>query len=464
MNQVWAWFAAAFMAAGFLGQPSCMAEEGWQAGVAKVVITPEQNMWMSGYGSRDHASEGKLHDLWAKALVFEDPAGHRAVLVTLDLVGIDRPTSVDVCQRLQTKFQLTRDQVALATSHTHTGPVVGENLSSMYFFGDDERSKVKTYTERLKDQIVEVVGQAIENVQPVELKQGLGHATFAVNRRNNREADVPQLREAGELKGPVDHELPVLTVRDADGNLDAVVFGYACHATVLSFYQWSGDWPGFAQLEIERRHPGTVAMFWAGCGADQNPLPRRTVELGEDYGRQTADSIDEVLTQEMTPVQGRLLTSCAEIDLAFDDLPTQEQLQLDAQSDNRFIASRATMLLDKWEQDGGLAASYPYPVQVWGIGKDIKFVILGGEVVVDFSIRLKQELESNRTWIAGYANDVMAYIPSKRVLTEGGYEGATAMIYYGLPTVWSSNVEEHIVSTVHELVESQKSAQSSSNN
>ncbi|MCA9109691.1 MAG: hypothetical protein KDA52_07075, partial [Planctomycetaceae bacterium] len=94
MNQVWAWFAAAFMAAGFLGQPSCMAEEGWQAGVAKVVITPEQNMWMSGYGSRDHASEGKLHDLWAKALVFEDPAGHRAVLVTLDLVGIDRPTSV----------------------------------------------------------------------------------------------------------------------------------------------------------------------------------------------------------------------------------------------------------------------------------------------------------------------------------------------------------------------------------
>ncbi len=463
MRQMGAWFAAVLVVLGLISPDACSAEAGWQAGVATVVITPEQGMWMSGYASRDHGAEGTLHDLCAKALVLQDASRHRAVLVTLDLVGIDRQTSADICERLATKFQLDREQIALATSHTHTGPVVGENLSTMYFFGDDEWAKVRAYNERLKDQVVEVVGQALGKLEPAVIHQGLGTASFAVNRRNNREADVPQLREAGELKGPVDHELPVLTVRDAEGHLDAIVFGYACHATVLSFFQWSGDWPGFAQLEVERRHPGTVAMFWAGCGADQNPLPRRTVELGEGYGRQIADGIDEVLANDMTAVEGSLKTSFAEIDLVFDELPTQEKLRSDTKSDNRYVASRANMLLEKLATDGELASSYPYPVQVWGIGKDVTFVLLGGEVVVDFSIRLKQELESPRTWVAGYANDVMAYIPSKRVLTEGGYEGATAMIYYGLPTVWSPDVEEHIVSTVQELVDAQASSSSRSN-
>lgn len=440
---------------------TCWAGDGWQAGVATAVITPEQPMWMSGYASRDHAAEGTLHDLWAKALVLEDPSGHRGVLVTLDLIGIDRPTSVDICDRLADKFGLEREQIVLATSHTHTGPAVGENLSAMFFFGEDERAKVTAYTNRLKEHVVDVVGKALENMEPAVIRQGIGNASFAVNRRNNREADVPQLREAGELKGPVDHELPVLTVRDGDGNLDAIVFGYACHATVLSFYQWSGDWPGFAQLEVESRHPGTVAMFWAGCGGDQNPLPRRTVELGEEYGRQIADGIDDVLAEEMQEVQGSLTTAYTEIDLAFDELPTKENLQADTQSDNRYVASRARKLLDEWEQEGGLSESYPYPIQVWGLGDDVTFVTLGGEVVVDFSIRLKQELDDHTTWVAGYANDVMAYIPSKRVLTEGRYEGGGAMVYYGLPTVWSPDVEEHIVRTVHELVDSHTSAKTS---
>ncbi|MCA9077076.1 MAG: neutral/alkaline non-lysosomal ceramidase N-terminal domain-containing protein [Planctomycetaceae bacterium] len=443
---------------------ACQADDGWRAGVATTVITPEHPMWMSGYASRDHAAEGTLHDLRAKALVLEDPTGHQGVLVTLDLIGIDRPTSLDICQQLHDRFGFERDQIVLATSHTHTGPAIGENLSSMFFFEDDERAKVQDYTNHLKGLVVDVVGLALKNRKPAVIHQGMGTAGFAVNRRNNREADVPQLREAGELKGPVDHELPVLTVRDADGHLDAIVFGYACHATVLSFYQWSGDWPGFAQLEIESRHPGTVAMFWAGCGADQNPLPRRTIDRAEDYGRQIAEGIDAVLSGEMTEVQGPLKTSYTEIDLAFDRLPTQEQLQSDTESDNRYVASRARQLLDQWKQDGGLSQTYPYPVQVWGLGDDVTFVTLGGEVVVDFSIRIKQELEAERTWVAGYANDVMAYIPSERVLTEGGYEGGGAMVYYGLPTAWSPDVEEHIIRTVHELVDALSTHSQSSSN
>lgn len=427
-------------------------QAGWQAGFARSNITPEQFMWMSGYGGRKGPAESKLTDLWSKVLVLQDDENHRVALVTLDLVGIDREVSLDIRNQVQEKYGLKIDQVALCTSHTHTGPVVGDNLGSMYFLDDQQTKLVNDYAKQLTSDVVSAVGKAIDDLAPAKVSYGHSHTNFAVNRRNNREADVPELREKNELRGPVDHDVPVLTVHDKAGNMKVIVCGYACHATVLSFNQWSGDWPGFAQMAIEQRHPETHAMFWAGCGADQNPLPRRTVELAEKYGSMLADAVDKVLKSGMEELKPKLETRYEEIDLAFGELPTREQIEEDTKSSNRFIASRAERLLKTWDNDGGLSPTYPYPVQVWKLGDAINFVILGGEVVVDFSIRLKTELGGN-VWVAGYSNDVMAYIPSLRVLQEGGYEGATAMIYYGLPTAWSEQVEEHIVTTVKKLSE-----------
>lgn len=433
--------------------PLCADASTFRAGVAKVTITPREAMWMSGYGGRDRPAEGKLTDLWAKCLVIEDARGERLVWITLDLVGIDRDVAGRVCEALASRHGLKRSQIALCTSHTHTGPVVGRNLRAMYFLSDAQWQQVDAYTEELEQKIVALVGEALDTLAPCTLAWGVGEAKFAVNRRNNPEPEVPRLRAEGALEGPVDHDVPVLAVYDADRQLRAVLFGYACHATVLSFYQWSGDYPGFAQIALEEAHPGTTALFWAGCGADQNPLPRREVEHAREYGRQLAAAVDEVLADEMTPVAGELMHQYAEIDLPFDDLPTAEQLQADAESSNRFVASRAKLLLERLERDGALQATYPYPVQVWHLGRDLLFIALGGEVVVDYALRLKHELGPRTTWVAGYANDVMAYIPSRRVLTEGGYEGGGAMVYYGLPTVWAPEVEEQIVREVCRLAE-----------
>jgi hypothetical protein len=106
------------------------------------------------------------------------------------------------------------------------------------------------------------------------------------------------------------------------------------------------------------------------------------------------------------------------------------------------------MLLEELRKKGSLRGNYPYPVQVWKLGDGPLLVALGGEVVVDYALRLKKEMGAETTWVMGYANDVMAYIPSLRVLKEGGYEGGGAMVYYGLPAVWSPRVEEIIVKTV----------------
>ena len=113
-------------------QKNALAET-WRAGVATRNITPTEPMWMAGYGGRGRPAEGKLTDLWAKALVLEDASGKLAVLVTLDLIGLDRTVSQSVCESLMKRFELKRDQIALCTSHTHTGPVIGRNLWPMHY-------------------------------------------------------------------------------------------------------------------------------------------------------------------------------------------------------------------------------------------------------------------------------------------------------------------------------------------
>jgi neutral ceramidase len=425
--------------------------ETWKAGAAKINITPEGPMWMAGYAARTRPAESKMTDLWAKALVLEDAAGQRAVLVTLDLVGIDRDLAQGIRAGIAEKHKLSGGQVALNCSHTHSGPVVARNLRPMHFYAlpKEQQQLVAKYADRLQNSVVEVVGQAIANLAPASLSWGNRQTDFAVNRRNNKEASVPMLREQGMLVGPVDHDVPVLAVKNASGKLVAVAFGYACHATVLDGYAWSGDYPGYAQMGVEAAHPDCVALFWAGCGADQNPIPRRQVELAEKYGRQLAKTINETLEQQLTPISPKLSTSYAEIALPLASVPTRDELLEQTKDANKYIVMRAKMLLEDLDAGQPISATYPYPIGRWQLGSDIDWLFLGGEVVVDYAIRLKSERSGPQTWVAGYSNDVMAYIPSRRVLLEGGYEGGGAMVYYGLPSPWTEQVETLIVDEVN---------------
>jgi hypothetical protein len=301
---------------------------------------------------------------------------------------------------------------------------------------------VDEYTTALPAIIEKAVGRAVKNLEPVTLNRAVGICTFAVNRRENKEAEVPERIKAGTLKGPVDHDVPVLVATDTAGKVKGVLFGYACHATTLAYEKWSGDYPGYAMLAVEKANPGAVAVFWAGCGADQNPIPRRTQVLAEKYGAQLAESVAATMKQPMTAVKPTSKAVYKEIALPLHELPTRDQLAKDSQDANKYVAARAKMLMEKLKTEKELPGSYPYPIQTWQLG-DLTWLHLGGEVVVDYSLRFKKEL--GPVWVTAYANDVMAYIPSARVLREGGYEGGGAMVYYGLPSVWGKEVEALIV-------------------
>ena len=301
----------------------------WKAGVARAVITPETGVWLAGYGTK-RAPEGKIHDLWMKALALDDGAGNRVVLITSDFQGVPKIMSDRVFAQLAAKYGLQRQDVLFTFSHNHCGPRLGDDLIDYYPVEAAQEKLVSDYTDQMVTRTVEMVGDALSRLAPARLRQGMGQTTFAVNRRNNREADVPDLLARGEpLRGPVDHSVPVLTVTRPDGTLEAVLFGYACHPTTLSFRQWCGDYPGFAQIEIEKKYPGTTAMFVNTCGGDQNPLPRRKVELCEKYGHMLAVAVAEVLEQQqpLKPVSPGIRTAFEIVDLSYLKVVTRDELQ-----------------------------------------------------------------------------------------------------------------------------------------
>ena len=419
------------------------AQSQWRAGIAKVAITPKEPMWMAGYGSRTKPSEGVLHELYAKALALEDASGTRSVIVTAEILGFSRDMAEAIGGRVQKKYGIPRARLVLSASHTHSGPVTGEVLRPAYPLDDKQIAIIERYTAGLLDQVVELVGASIANLQPAQLSFEQGLAGFAVNRRRIGARNRP---------GPVDQDVPVLSVRGSDGNLKAVLFGYACHNTNLSGYQYSGDYAGIAQAELEKMYPGAAALYMAGCGADANPLPRRSVELATMYGQILAAAVDLVLKEKMKPVAGPLKVAWEYVDLPFQKAPTREQLQAQAAQGDPARKRYAQYLLNKLERDGRLADHYAYPVQVWQFGRDLTLIPMAGEVVSDYALRFKGQYGWDNTWVAGYSNDVFAYIPSLRVLKEGGYEGGGAMVPYGQPAPFRAPVEEIIAEKVDELV------------
>jgi neutral ceramidase len=421
-----------------------LAQSAWKAGAAKVSITPSQPIWMAGYDARTKPSEGVLQDIYAKALALQDDSGATTVLVTLDLVGVAPSYTVPIVERAQ-KLGIARERILLNASHTHSAPSAGEEWVQR--FEDRVTPKdiavVRAYTRELIDKVSNVIAESVRNLAPARLSFGQSLAGVAVNRRRVANPAWP---------GPVDHDVPVLAVRGTNGTVRAVVFGYACHNTTLGDYRINGDYAGYAMEELEKQNPGAIALFVQGAGADANPLPRRTVELAMRHGQTVAAAVREVVQGKMKPVNGALRAAFEYTEVPFQKPPSREELTARLKDANPGRRRNARWLLDALERDGRIRTSYPDPIQVWKFGDGPTMIAMGGEVVVDYALRLKAKYGWTDTWIAGYSNDVFGYVPSRRVLQEGGYEGGDALINKPYPGPFAPEIEETIVNKVDDLV------------
>jgi neutral ceramidase len=434
------WVASTFAA---VPRPGA-ARRGWRAGAASVDITPRESLWMAGFARRKQPSQGTALALHAKALALQAGDRRPSVLVTVDLLGLTARITDRVASAVRRRHKIGRADLLFNASHTHCGPVVDEQLSVAYDLSPDQWSTIRAYTVQLERKLVAVTTDALSRLRPARLTYARGQAEFAANRRV---AFTPD--------GPVDRSVPVVRVDALDGAPIAIVFGYACHNTTLqdNFVQYHGDYAGVAQAALERRHPGATALFITGCGADANPRPRGTLELVETHGTALADSVDRVLGSGAA-VDSSLDTDYGTVDLPFVDASARERWRKQLQIEEVYLRRYAALMDAIVERHGRLPATQRAPVQIWQFGSSLTLVALSGEAVVDYALRLAREYPDRRMWIAGYSNDVFGYLPSLRVLREGGYEGADAMVYYGRPGPFTDAVEELVIGKVKKMIRS----------
>jgi neutral ceramidase len=427
-----------------------MHAQDFRLGAAKRDITPTEPIRLSGYASRTKPSEGVDQPIFARVLAIEDSTGAKNVLVTVELLGVTRGFTESIADRVRTQFGIERSRFMIVASHTHNGPTLHASIDGQLTLTPQEQEVIKRHTERMAGQIFEAASEALSRLEPVRLSFGHGRAGFAVNRRIFTPDGV---KFGANPDGPVDHDVPVLRAETLDGQPRAIVFGYACHGTTLGgeFNLIGGDWPGYTQKALEQAYPGAMALFVTGCGADADPQPRRKAVYVAEHGLEMAGAVTAALSRGMTSVRGPVRAAFERVTLAQATLPSQEDYQKRLKDKDVFVQQHARRNLEKLARGEKLAASYDCPLQVWRFGNDLTLVALGGEVVVDYALRLKRELGSDKLWVAAYANDVFAYVPSTRILLEGGYEADYSMFFYDFPTRWATNVEETLIKAVREL-------------
>ena len=431
---------------------STFASAAWQAGAAKADITPIESVPLAGYGGKTRMSLRVEHPIWLKALALKVDEGTTSVLVTADLVGLSDKMIAVISKNAAEKHGISRERLILNTSHNHSCPVTEDVLWLYYEFTPEEASAKDRYTAMMYAKFDEVIGKAIANLAPAEVAFEQGLAGVAVNRRRSR---GPESRALG---GQVDQDVPVITVK-AGSDLKAIVFGYSCHTTALGGLSINGDYAGFAQLELEKSFPGSMAMFVQNCGGDANPLPRirgkdvEATELASMYGKVLAEAVRQVIAGTMKPLNGPIQAAMGETELELQPGIPLDELKQRVPNLTGMPKREFEHFIRQYETLGSTPDRVKYPIQVWRFGADFTFIALTGETVVDYSLKFKATYGWNNTWVCGYNNDLTSYIPSLRVLKEGGYEGVTGMFEYGHRAPYTETVEERITTKVSELVE-----------
>ncbi len=458
------WFlVVSFFAFSMFTQPISAAE--FEFGFSKVDITPTAPVRLSGYGNRAKPYAGIDEQLFARAMAMTtDGKQGLHVLVSVDTIGFPGVLTKDIHDAVKKKHNIPRSRFVICCTHSHTAPHIGRGLSNLYSVPQTEVEIIATeaYTTIVRNQVIKAVDEAIADLQPGQLSTSSGEVTFARNRRVLKDGIWSGFGE--NPSGPVDHSLPVLRITDDSGKTRGLLFNYACHCTTFGgdYNRVNGDWAAYATKYLEEANEGAIALCTIGCGADANPERNRehAFEISQRQGKEISDEVTRLVDdkKEMAAISAPPSASFGYAGLP-SDRPSDAEMREGLKSTRQQVRKHAEVMIDTKKRMGRLPETYPMPIQVWRFGNEFAMVFLGGEVCVDYALRIKKELPQlvpglspDKVWVTAYANDVFAYVAPERMRAEGGYEVDFSMIYYLLPGRWSTGTEEVIIRRVKELV------------
>jgi hypothetical protein len=418
-----------------------------KAGFGRRQITPPLPILMAGFDNRTKPAESVANDIWVKSLAFQDSTGQKLIVITVDLVTMPREMIDMVAARVTYRQHIDRSHVVINMSHTHSGPA----LEWPPHTDREMMLRIETYRNKVIDSMAEAAAAAVADLQPAEITYATGKVGFSHNRRE-------RTPNGGwvfgmDPKGPVDQTVPVLRVLGPGGKVRGVLFGLSCHPSVLTyeFFMISGDYAGIAQAAWEKAHPGATGMFMQLCGGDQNTYPRRKVELVEKYGLELATEVARVTEGPMKTVHGPLKIAMLTTELPFAPF-SLEQYEKQAKDPDELVRTHAERLLRQYQSGQAPLPGLPYTMQAIQFGKDLTLLAMNGEVVVDYCLRVKKEYGAEGMIVAGYSNARPCYIPSLRVLKEGGYEARDNILMGSLPNLFSDQVEDTVFAGIRELM------------
>ena len=417
----------------------------WEAGTGRVCITPPIGLIMSGYADRDQLSKGVHDDLYAKALVLGDGKTKIAV-VTTDLAGVDKGLVAQIRQTAWNRTGIKKENIMIAASHTHSGPEGTRRYESLGIPTEDkaiEGLSKDDYVDHLRDTTARWIAGAIykadNNLEKARIGVGKGEVyTVGLNRRDP--------------KGPMDPEVGVIRVDNAGGEPRAVLMNFACHPTVLgsSNYLYSADYPGYAMRTVETAlGEGVQAMFMNGaCGNISTRFTRReqTFREAERLGSILGSEALRVALEMKTADEVKLGAISKIVGLPAKRFPTVEEARETAKLEKEKYnnlekkgASHGEMRIAYTSMEGaqrilklvetgiGQLKKIETEMQAFRIGDCVLFAE-PGELFIEIALDIRRNSKLKNTFVVGYANDSVGYIPTKKAYEEGLYETFSTLL------------------------------------
>ena len=432
------------------------------AGAARVKLQPPIGIAMIGYGNRVGRSTGIHDDLAAQALVIGDGA-NKAAVVSVDLLAIGARIADDIGSRVAARTGISRDAIMICATHTHSGPMFNLWATPKPEAPGAGPDRDLEWESALPGKIADAVCTANQRLRPATIRAASARFTLGANRRMRMPDGATML--AANYAGVADHEAKLLGVYDSGGDAIAFVINYPCHGVVLceDNLLYSRDWIGFAIDEIEslaRKHSGNdpVGIFLNGATGNIDPRSRGSFEVAANHGRELGRGAFEALQVSHPIRESQLLSKRLPLKLKLKDLApalatardfvAQTTLSLNNHQGGtgyqlkrlRDHRDRALAMLKNFEtldeanrrdrrvdyERGEMATNLSLIAL-----NDIAIVGIPGEPFVEFGLALKRNPSFAHTFVAGYCNDLIGYIPTREAYAEGGYEVATARVAAG---------------------------------